>query len=227
MKTRCFNWLGHEFVEVVGEARSKVPADVATHELFANCNEELKLFGMSLDDGVRLRVWGRDKEARAVATTTRSKILAGNKRVASSSFVSHHWFESEAAVGLELLAMKSSGGFASRQVVDFDPPRNYLYFLECDDVIFFSGFTSEAANLNEQVHDVLQVYDQAITRAGTSWDKVMKLNILLQRGYDIGAVRDVFTNSNARQVPESEFTFVDGFAGGKYLIEIEATAVKR
>ena len=213
-------------MEVVGEARSKIPADVATHELFANCNEELKVFGMSLDDGVRLRVWGRDKDARTVATTTRAKILTGNKRVASSSFVSQHWFESDAAVGLELLAMKSSGGLATRQVVDFEPPRNYLYFLACDDVIFFSGFTSEAANLKEQVHDVLQVYDQAMSRAGTGWDKVRKLNILLQRGYDIGAVRDVFANGNAQQVLDAEFTFVDGFAGGKYLIEIEATAVK-
>lgn len=224
MKTKLFSWLGREFVELVGEGRVNVPADVATHELFAKFDAELKPFGLSLDDGVRLRVWGRDKEARTMATAARSKILTGNKRVASSSFVSQQWFESAASVGVELLAMKPRSTAGQRRVVDFDPPRNYLYFLDCDRVVFFSGFTSEAATLEQQVTEVLAVYDRAIASARSQWSQVRKLSVLLQRGHDIGVVRRALTQSSARQVDDVECTFVDGFAGGKYLIEIEATA---
>ena len=109
--------------------------------------------------------------------------------------------------------------------VDFEPARNYLCYLEYDSLLFFSGFTSEAATLAQQVKDVLGKLDNAFARANTDWSKVKKLSLLLQRGSDIEAVKQTLAAANRLSVPEIEFTFVDVFAGEKYLVEIEATAL--
>jgi len=225
MKTRIFTWLGRQFIELCAEGRQGAAEAEATHDLFQRFDRELQSHGLSLDNAARVRVWGRDKNARAQATAARSKILAGNKRAASSSFFSQPWFDSDAAAGLELLAMRPLDAAVARKPVDFAPARNYLYYLDYDGVIFFSGFTSEAATLDQQVAEVLKTYDQAIAHAATDWTKVMKLSVLLQRGHDMGLVERALAQAN-RHVPEIEFSFVDGFAGDKYLIEIEATALK-
>ncbi len=224
MEKRIFKWLGHEFFQFSGEARQGAAAGAATEELLRRFEEELKPHALSLDHAVRVRVWGRDRDARTLATAARSKIFAGGRRAASSSFISRQWFDSEGSAGLELLAMRPLDASARGRPVDFAPPRNYLYYLDFDGVIFFSGFTSEAATLEQQVADVLATYDQAIAHAKTDWNNVKKLSVLLQRDYDVAVVRGALAQANSGHVPEIEFSFVDGFAGEKYLLEIEATA---
>lgn len=226
METRLFSWLGREFVELVGAARPGASADTATAELFQKFADTLGPLGMSLDNTVRVRVFGRDRQARTEATMARSKILGGSRRAASSSFISQQWFDCAGAVGLELLAMRPPSSTAQRHPVDFEPPRNYLCYLEYDSVIFFSGFTAEAAALEQQVGDVLLTLDSALARAKTDWSKVVKLSLLLQLGSNIDSVKRILAQANRLRMPEIEFTFVDGFAGAKYLIEIEATALK-
>ena len=113
---------------------------------------------------------------------------------------------------------------AQRLLIDFEPRRNYLCYLEYDSVLFFSGFTSEAVTLEQQVRDVLITLDGAFAKAKTDWSRVVKLSLLLQRGSNIDSVKQVLTQANRLTVPEIEFTFVDGFAGEKYLVEVEATA---
>ncbi|MGH7887560.1 MAG: Rid family hydrolase, partial [Candidatus Binatia bacterium] len=174
----------------------------------------------------RIRVFGRERQARTDATMARSKILSGSRRAASSSFISQEWFDSAGAAGLELLAMRPLISSAQRHPVDFEPPRNYLCYLEYDSVIFFSGFTSEAATLEQQVSEVLTTLDGAFAKAKTDWSKVVKLSLLLQRGSNIDSAKQILARANRLSVPETEFTFVDGFAGEKYLLEIEATALK-
>ena len=226
MEKQIFTWLGREFVQLTGEGRQGASEGDATNELFQRFEGELKTHGLSLENAVRVRVWGRDKNARTQATAARSKILTGDKRAASSSFISQEWFDSAATAGLELLAMRPLASAGAREPVDFEPARNYLYFLDFDEVIFFSGFTSEAAAFEHQVSEVLKTYDHAIARAQTDWDKVMKLSVLLQRGYDMAVVKRALAQASPRQAAEVEFSFVDGFAGDKYLLEIEATALK-
>jgi len=68
--------------------------------------------------------------------------------------------------------------------------------------------------------------DNAFARAQTDWSKVKKLSLLLQRGSSVEEARQVLAAANRPSVPEIEFTFVDGFAGEKYLVEIEATALQ-
>jgi enamine deaminase RidA (YjgF/YER057c/UK114 family) len=226
MRKKIFTWLGRQFVQLSAEGRVGASEAEAVAELFQCFAGELHSHGLTLDNAARVRVWGRDRNARTLATSARSKILAGSKRAASSSFFSQQWFDSGATAGLELLAMRPLDATAARKLVDFAPARNYLYYLDYDGVIFFSGFTSEADTLQEQVAEVLKIYDQAIAHAATDWSKVMKLSVLLQRGHDISVVERALARANLQHVQEIEFSFVDGFAGEKYLIEIEATASK-
>ncbi len=226
MQVRLFNWLGREFIEVSGEGKSGIATDTATEELFDRFTATLEARGFSLNDAVRVRVWGRDKDGRTRAAAARSRILAGNRRVASSSFISQEWFESDATAGLELMAMKPTISGAERRPVDFDPVRNYLCYLEYDSVVFFSGFTSEAPTLRKQVREILTTLDDVLARARTDWSTVMKLSVLLQRGHDLETVRGVLASSGRLTDSEIEYGFVDGFAGEKYLLEIEATALR-
>ena len=225
METKIISWLGREFVEICGEARAGVSVESATGELFQNFANVLTPLGLSLDNTVRIRVFGRDRQARTDATAARSKILSGSRRAASSSFISQEWFDSAGSGGLELLAMRPLNSAALRNPVDFEPPRNYLRYLEFDSMLFFSGFTSEAATLERQVGEVLMTLDGAFAKANTDWSKVVKLSLLLRRGSNVESVKQTLAAADRLAVPEIEYTFVDGFAGEKYLVEIEATAV--
>ena len=225
METKLFSWLGREFVEICGEARAGASVESATAELFQKFANALTPLGLSLDNTVRIRVFGRDRQARTDATAARSKILSGSRRSASSSFISQEWFDSAGSGGLELLALWPLNSAAQRKPVDFEPARNYLRYLEYDSLLFFSGFTSEAEMLEQQVSEVLTSLDSAFAKAKTDWSKVVKLSLLLQRGSNLDSVKRILAQSNRLSVPAIEFTFVDGFAGEKYLVEIEATAL--
>ena len=225
MKTKVFSWLGREFVEIVGEGKAGAPPDSAANDLFRQFEAELKLHGLSLDNTARIRVWGRDKDARTLATAARSKILTGKRKVASSSFISREWFDSEATAGLELLALRPLDSAAERNPVEFEPARNYLCYLDYENWLFFSGFTSEAPTLERQTEEVLVTIGSALTGARTDWGKVVKLSALVQRGHDLETVRRGLEKAGRLSIPELELSFVDGFAGEKYMLEIEATAM--
>jgi enamine deaminase RidA (YjgF/YER057c/UK114 family) len=225
METKIFTWIGREFVEISGETHAGGSVESATAVLFEKFADALSPLGLSLDNTARIRVYGRDRQARADATLARSKFLSGSRRAASSSFISQEWFDSAGSGGLELLALRPLNATAQRKPIDFEPPRNYLCYLEYDALLFFSGFTSEAATLAQQVKDVLDTLDNAFARAQTDWSKVKKLSMLLQRGSNVDEVRQVLAAAIRQSMPEIEFTFVDGFAGEKYLVEIEATAL--
>ena len=225
MKTKIFNWLGREFVEIVAEGKAGALPESAANQLFHQFEAELKSHGLSLDNTARIRVWGRDRDARTLATAARSKILTGNRKAASSSFISREWFDSDATAGLELLAMRPARSGSERGPVDFEPARNYLCYLRYDSVLFYSGFTSDAPTLEEQVPDVIRTLANAFGISGASWSKVVKLSILLDRTQKLEVLRNLLAQGPKVNVPEIEVSFVDGFAGEKYLLEIEATAL--
>jgi len=149
METKIFSWLGREFVEICGESQAGASVETAMAELFQKFADALTPLGLSLDNTVRIRVFGRDRQGRTDATLSRSKLPSGIRRAASSSFISQDWFDSAGSGGLELLAMRPLSSSAKRNPVDFEPPRNYLCYLEYDSVLFFSGFTSEAVSLEQ------------------------------------------------------------------------------
>lgn len=228
MKSRLFTWLGRDFIEIMGEGKASVPPDVATQDLFGTLEGELKSHGLSLDNIVRIRVWGRDKEARTLATAARSKVLTGNRKAATSSFISQQWFDSDATVGLDLLAMKPMISGAERRPVEFEPVRNYLCYLRYDSVVFYSGYTSTAVTLEDQVTEVLNAVSGARAISGAltqDFRKTGRLSVFLHRSQKLSVVTDLLSKVSWIDLGNVEFRLVDGFAGEKYLLEIEATAL--
>ena len=228
MQVRLFRSLEREFVEIVAEGRGGIAADAATDELFRKFDAELRAHGLSLEHCVRVRVWGSDKNARALATAERSKLLTGTRKAASSSFISSQWFDSDATVGLELLAMKPLDHHAERRPVEFEPARNYLCYLRFDSVVFFSGYTSDADNLNDQVPDVLKAITNARAVSGGlahDFAKTGRLSVFLRRDQSIDAVKTMLAKESWIDPEKVDYRLVDGFAGEKYLLEIEATGL--
>ena len=74
--------------------------------------------------------------------------------------------------------------------------------------------------------DVLRALANAYAVSGVSWSEVVKLSIFLQRSQKLELLRNLLAQRPKLNVAEVEITLVDGFAGEKYLLEIEATAVK-
>jgi len=228
MKSRLFTWLGRDFIEMIGEGKAGVPPDVATQDLFGTLESELRSHGFSLENTARIRVWGRDKDARTLATSARSKILTGERKAASSSFISQQWFDSEGTVGLELLAMKPMSSGAERRPVDFEPARNYLCYLRYDSVVFYSGYTSTADTLEDQVAEVLKAISGARAISGAltqDFRKTGRLSVFLHGSQKLSVVKDLLAKETWIDLANVEFRLVDGFAGEKYLLEIEATAL--
>jgi hypothetical protein len=228
MKSRLFTWLGRDFIEISSEGKAGVPPDVATEDLFATCESELRSHGFSLENTVRIRVWGRDKDARTAATAARARILTGKLKAASSSFILQQWFDSDATAGLELLAMKPRDSAAERRPVDFEPARNYLCYLRYDSVVFYSGYTSTADTLEEQISEVLKAITGARAISGAltqDFRKTGRLSVFLHRSQKLSIAKDLLGKVNWTDLANVEFRLVDGFAGDKYLVEIEATAL--
>ncbi len=228
MRKRVFSWLDREFIELSGEARPGALVAEETSDLFRRFEEELKGHGLSLEHTVRTRIWGRDREARNLATAARSKILTGNAKASSSSYISPHHFDSDAKVALDLLAMRPSRPDAERKPVEFEPPRNYLCYLRYDSMLFFSGITSSTDTLEDQVSEVLKALAGALAVSGAlsqNWRKTGKLSLFLHRSQKLELLKDLLAKANWLDVHQVEFGFVDGYAGEKSLLEAEATAV--
>jgi enamine deaminase RidA (YjgF/YER057c/UK114 family) len=196
-----------------------------TAEILGRFDQELQRQSLSLENSIRITVWGRHRAARTAATVARAKVFSGMNRVASSSFIAAERFDSQGDAALELLVLKPLKLPALREPVDFAPARNYLRYLRYDSWLFFSGFTSAAATLELQVADILDTLQNAFSHARTDWGKVVKLSVFLQRGRDWNAVRDALIQPVEAASPAIDCRFVDGFAGEKYLLEVEATAL--
>ena len=225
MRKTIVSWLGREFIFLSGEARGSGSIEQQTNDLFERFEAELKLSNLSLEDTVRTRIFGADKEARELATFARAKILTGKRKAASSSYVSASHFDSNARVALDLIAMRPSRPGAYRQPVDFEPSRIYISWLRYDSVAFVSGFTSEADSLEDQVPGVLADIDGALKDASTSWKHVAKLSVYLSRTQNLEALKDLLRKANRLDLSKIEFELVDGFARDKGLLEAEPTAL--
>ncbi|HJU62769.1 MAG TPA: hypothetical protein VJ864_12050, partial [Candidatus Binatia bacterium] len=197
-----------------------------TDSLFRSFEEELKTHELSLENTVRTRLWGRDREARNLGTAARSKILTGRTKASSSSYISPYRFDSDARVALDLLAMRPSRADAERRPVEFEPQRNYLCYLRYDSFVFLSGYTSDAETLEDQVAQVGNAVAGGLMVAGTMWDKLVKISLFLHRSQKLETLKDLLERGPALPANcQIEFSFVDGYAGDKSLLEVEATAL--
>jgi enamine deaminase RidA (YjgF/YER057c/UK114 family) len=226
VQKKIFSWLGGEFIELSGEARPGTSIEEETVSLFRSFEQELKTHGLSLRNTVRTRLWGRDREARNLGTAARSKILTGSAKAASSSYVSTSRFDSDARIALNLLAMKPSRADAERRPVEFQPPRNYLCYLRHDSFVFLSGYTSAAETLQDQVSEIIKAVAGGLMVAGSMWDELVKVSLFLHRSQKLETLKELLARGPALPANcQIEFGFVDGYAGDKSLLEIEATAL--
>ena len=189
MQKKIFSWLGEEFIELSGEARPGTPIEEETVSLFRSFEQELKTHGLSLQNTVRTRLWGRDREARNLGTAARSKILTGSAKAASSSYVSTNRFDSDARIALDLLATRPLRADAERRPVEFQPPRNYLCYLRHDSFVFLSGYTSAAETLEAQVSEIIKAVAGGLMVAGSIWDKLVKVSPFLHRNQKLATLR--------------------------------------
>ena len=114
MRLMVYPWMGKEFIALCAEGKPGLPADQAARELLDRFDGLLKERELSLDHTVRSRLWGRDREARGLGSLGRVAILSGRARSASSSYIAPDHFESDAAVALDLWAMRPARAGAQK-----------------------------------------------------------------------------------------------------------------
>ncbi len=224
MRTRVFEWLEREFVAVAGEARPGASAADEARELFTRMDAELRGLGLSLDNTVRSRLWGRDRESRDLGSAERVKALAGRARSASSSFIAPGYFDSEARVAVELLAMRPSRGDAEKTIVEYDPPIVPVRYIGYDSVVFLSGATAVLPTLEEQVADIIPRIEESLEDAGSGWERVARISCLLHRSQTIDALRSIWPKRAHAPNARIDYGFADGYSSPGKLIEIEVTA---
>jgi enamine deaminase RidA (YjgF/YER057c/UK114 family) len=224
MRKRIFSWLGREFVELSAEAKPAATATVEAQRLFGQFNEELKPHGLSLDNAVRSRLWGRDRESRDLGSDERVKILSGKARSASSSYIAPNHFDSDAKIAVDLLAMKPSSQDMQKRIVEYDPPIVPIRFLVYDSVVVLSGVTTVLPTLAEQLDNILPRITVSLQDGGSSWDRVARVSFYLHRSQTIEKLNELFGNRVKAPVAQREYCFVDGYSSAGKLCEVEVTA---
>jgi len=224
MRKKVFQWLGREFVSLSAEGRTAKSAADEARGSFQRFNEELKDVGLSLDNTVRTRLWGRDRQSRDHGSTERVKILSGKARSASSSFISPVHFDSDARVAIDLLAMRPANARAQKQLKEYEPPITPLRYLIYDSVVFLSGVTAVLPTLEDQMVDILPRIEGSLKDAGSSWDRAVKASFLLHRSQTFEKLKELFQRQVNAKIPQMEYFYVDGYSSEGKLIEIEVTA---
>jgi enamine deaminase RidA (YjgF/YER057c/UK114 family) len=224
MRKRIFTWLGKEFVELSGDAKPAENATVEAQELFQRFDQELTLHGLSLDNTVRSRLWGRDRQSRDLGSNERVKILCDKARSASSSYIAPGHFDSAAKVALDLLAMRPSEPSMRKRIVEYDPPIVPIRFLVYDSVVVLSGVTTVLPTLEEQLDNILPRIGGSLTDAGSSWEKVARVSFYLHRSQTLENLKMLFARRVSEKIPQMEYSFVDGYSSEGKFCEVEVTA---
>ena len=224
MRKRIFTWLGKEFIELSGEAKAAANATIEAQELFQRIDQELKAHGSSLDNTVRSRLWGRDRQSRDLGSTERVKILSGKARSASSSYIAPGHFDSGAKVALDLLAMRPSQTSAAKRIVEYEPAIVPIRFLVYDSVIVLSGVTTVLPTLAEQFDNIFPRIAGSLKDAGSSWEKAARVSFYLHRSQTLENLKTLFARHVTAQVPQLEYCFVDGYSSEGKFCEVEVTA---
>jgi enamine deaminase RidA (YjgF/YER057c/UK114 family) len=224
MRKKIFSWLGTEFIELSGEAAPAPSGEREAQEIFQRFDRELRSHGLSLENTVRSRLWGRDRESRDAGSNERVKALSGKARSASSSYISPSHFDSPARVSVDLIAMKPAAPSSAKRVVEYDPPIVPIRFLVHDRFVVLSGVTAVLPTLEEQLANILPRIGGSLGDGGSSWEKVQRVSFYLHRSQTIEALKELFAYHVKALIPQTEYVFVDGYSAPGKLCEIEVTA---
>ncbi len=224
MRTRIFTWLGKEFVELSGEAKPAANATSEAQEIFQRFDQQLRSHGLSLDNTVRSRLWGRDRQSRDLGSNERVKVLSGKARSASSSYIAPDHFDSPAKVAVDLIAMRPAQPSAAKRIVEYDPPIVPIRFLTYENVVVLSGVTTVLPTLEAQLDNILPRIQGSLSDGGSSWDKAARVSFYLHRSQTIENLKTLFQRRVKAQIPQMEYCFVDGYSSEGKFCEVEVTA---
>jgi enamine deaminase RidA (YjgF/YER057c/UK114 family) len=224
MRKKFFTWLGKDFIELSGEAKPGASASSEASELFRRFDQELKTHKLSLDNTVRTRLWGRDRESRNLGSDERVKVLSGKARSASSSYIAPDYFDSDAKVAVDLLAMKPSRQDVQKRIVEYDPPIVPIRFLVYDSVVVLSGVTTVLPTLEEQLDNILPRITGSLKDGSSSWERVARISFYLHRSQSIDNLNRLFNDRIKAPAAQREYCFVDGYSSLGKLCEVEVTA---
>jgi enamine deaminase RidA (YjgF/YER057c/UK114 family) len=224
MQKTIFTWMGKEFIELSGEARPSATATSEARELFGRFDQELRMHALSLDNTVRSRLWGRDRQSRDLGSNERVKILSGKARSASSSYIASGHFDSSAKVAIDLIAMRPAEPGVAKRIVEYEPAIVPIRFLTYENVVVLSGVTTVLPTLEAQLDNILPRIHGSLSDAGSSWDKVARVSFYLHRSQTIENLKTLFQRQVNAQIPRLEYCFVDGYSSEGKFCEVEVTA---
>lgn len=224
MRKKFLTWLGKDFIELSGEAKPGASASNEASELFRRFDQELKTHKLSLDNVVRTRLWGRDRESRNLGSDERVKVLSGQARSASSSYIAPDHFDSDAKIAVDLLAVKPSRQNMRKRIVEYDPPIVPIRFLVYDSVVMLSGVTTVLPTLEEQLDNILPRITGSLKDSRSSWERVARISFYLHRSQTIDNLNRLFNERIKASTAQREYCFVDGYSSVGKLCEVEVTA---
>ena len=224
MRKNIFTWMGKEFIELSGEAKPAASAGDEAQEIFGRFDQELRAHGLSLDNTVRSRLWGRDRQSRDLGSSERVKILSGKARSASSSYIAPGHFDSAAKVAVDLIAMRPAEQSAAKRIVEYDPPIVPIRFLTYESVVVLSGVTTVLPTLAAQFDNIFPRIQSSLSDAGSSWDKVARVSFYLHRSQTIENLKNLSQRHVKADLPQKEYCFVDGYSSEGKFCEVEVTA---
>lgn len=227
MRQKIFPWHGRDFVLLSAEGSGATDASGQTRKLLVDFAESLKPLGLSLDNTVRTRLWARDRASRNLGAQERVRILGGQARSASSSYIAPEHFASDALVALDLLAMKPQKLEAHKILREYEPPKVPLKYLIYDSVVFLSGVIAAAGlTLSEQVEMVIEDISTSLVEVGLGWEKVINAHFYLHSSEKVDQLRKQFRQLVKVEIPQTIYVPVEGYSTQEALVEIEVTALQ-
>lgn len=217
-------WAGRSLISLLAEgAPDRTPADQLAGVL-EGCDRRLRDIGLSLENAVRHRLWTRDRRARDESNDIRARLIAGNRRCATSSFIDRDRFASAGDVAVELWAQLPAST-PRRRLIDFDPPRRYARYLVQDGLFHLSGMAEPGATIDTQFDNAFGEVVRAMAMEKVAWADVLSASLFIERGQgEPQWLIERFRQAAGTDVPFVECEPVDGLASIDKHLEIEITA---
>lgn len=227
MRQKIFPWHGRDFFWLSAEGSGVADASGQTRQLLVDFAESLRSLGLSLDNTVRTRLWARDAASRTIGSRERVRILVGQARSTSSSYIVPERFASDALIALDLLAMKPRKPEARKTLREYEPPKVPLRYLVYDSFVVLSGVIAAAGpTLSEQMEMIIQNISTSLDEVGLGWDKVISAHFYWQRSKTVDQLRKQVGRLVPVDIPQIVYVPVEGYSTEGTLVEIEVTALQ-
>jgi hypothetical protein len=196
-------------------------AEVEAARAFEIAMVRVAAAGLSSHAIVRSRVRGLTPEARVAASGVRHSVVSGDRRAASSSFVDRLASPSGRQVSVELAVLDGPTG--SKVVEERDPPVQACLWVNLEGLLFLSGLTYAAADLDTQLDGIFAALRSSLDRSGLGAESVRQLTVFHQRSIAPERIGAAVAERTPSLTCPIEWIPVDGFSSAEKIVEIEFT----